>query len=159
MKELKKIGERLQSFMEEKNVGVNELGRLTKTSGAQIHNIIKGKNYGIGKLINILKVFDDLSVEWLINGVNTGPKPVGGKVDKDVASVNEKQNLELEKLIEENSRLKTELEKVSSDLDFQKLIIEAHKKTIDAQEGSIADLKQMIELIKDKENRERKKTA
>ena len=65
---LEVIGNRLFQFMEHKRIGVNELGRMTGTSGAQISNIIHGKKYGIDKMINILQHFREVNVYWLLFG-------------------------------------------------------------------------------------------
>ncbi len=54
--------------MKQNKIGVNKLGRMSHTSGAQIHNIIKGKRYGFDKILNILKVCPDIDIKWLVYG-------------------------------------------------------------------------------------------
>lgn len=80
--DLKQIGERLKAFMLEKRIGVNAMGRITGTSGAQIHNILKGKKYGTDKLINICKAFPELRIEWLVFGIKA-PVKVEHRVNLD----------------------------------------------------------------------------
>ena len=68
METLEAIGKRLDKYLQFNNIGINELGRLTKTSGAQVSNIINGKNYGLSKLMAVLDVLPNLNPMWLLQG-------------------------------------------------------------------------------------------
>lgn len=66
--DLRSIGKRLAEYMGKEKIGLNELGRLSGTSGAQIHNIIKGKKYGVDKILNIFRAIPALDRNWLLFG-------------------------------------------------------------------------------------------
>ena len=66
--ELKAIGDRLWEYMKSKNLGLNKLGRMSNTSGAQIHNIINGKKYGIDKMLNISAACPDMDLYYVLTG-------------------------------------------------------------------------------------------
>jgi hypothetical protein len=69
LNELKEIGQRIAHFFKKHNIGVNQAGRDTGTSGAQISNIINGKTYGVDKLLNIFNAYPSLNKEWVLTGV------------------------------------------------------------------------------------------
>ncbi|MEM6261027.1 MAG: helix-turn-helix transcriptional regulator [Bacteroidota bacterium] len=62
------IGKRLAKFMEQENIGVNELGRMAGTSGTQISNIIHGRKYGVDKLLAIIDALPAINPLWLLRG-------------------------------------------------------------------------------------------
>lgn len=62
------IGKRMAHYLSSINVGTNEAGRRTGTSGSQVSNILNGKNYGVDKLLLIFKTFPDLNPIWLLKG-------------------------------------------------------------------------------------------
>lgn len=137
--------------MEKNKIGVNELGRLTNTSGAQISHIIKGKKYGVDKFLNILDIFPQLNPYWLIYG--QGEMEFPSEV-KSTSTITEAIN-KMREYQAENETLKGELDKVKmvneklkSAIDYQNLTIEAYKKTIEVQTASINDLKDMLTLAK-----------
>jgi transcriptional regulator with XRE-family HTH domain len=69
MKEtLTQISGRLKTYLELKKIGVNQLGRLSGTSGAQVSKILNGKSYNINTLLTIASVCKDLDVHWLLKG-------------------------------------------------------------------------------------------
>ncbi len=67
-KQLPLIGKRLKSYMTTKGIGVNELGRMTNTSGAQIHNICRGRKYGIEYIFRIFEVCPDIDKSYILFG-------------------------------------------------------------------------------------------
>ncbi|MFN3405020.1 MAG: hypothetical protein ACK40G_13045 [Cytophagaceae bacterium] len=157
MKDLKKIGKRLQQFMEKNRIGVNEMGRLTGTSGAQISNIINGRKYGVDKMLNILDRFPQLNFYWLVTG-DGDMEFVGGsnKTHRNELSLKEVDALQqnLVELQNELSRLKVVNEKLSNAVEYQDLTIEAYKKTIEVQTASINDLKEMMNAFREKSGKE-----
>lgn len=65
---LEGLGERLRAYLKHKGIGVNQAARLVGTSGSQISNILHGKVFGTDKLYSILNTFNDLNIEWLLEG-------------------------------------------------------------------------------------------
>ncbi|HEY0740337.1 MAG TPA: helix-turn-helix transcriptional regulator [Chryseosolibacter sp.] len=120
---LEDIGKRLSTFMEYKNIGINELGRKSKMSGAQIHNIVKGKNYGINKLLNLIKVFPDLDISWLLVGEGT--------------------------MLKQQQNSNESADKVSEDAYyFQRATIEAYKSSVEVLTSTNAHLRELLEHYK-----------
>jgi len=68
MNNLVEIGKRLKEFLDYKKMKVNELGRMSDTSGTQIYNIVKGKKYGVDKFISVVNALPDLNIYWLLFG-------------------------------------------------------------------------------------------
>ena len=67
-KQLEAIGKRLRVYLKTKGIGINELGRMSGTSGGQISFILQGRTYGIEKLMNIFECCPDLDNDWLLFG-------------------------------------------------------------------------------------------
>ena len=82
MEKLKAIGQRLKTYLKYKRIGVNELGRLSSTSGGQISHIIHGKNYGVDKMLNIFRCQPDLNSKWILLG--EGPMMNDKKIEKHI---------------------------------------------------------------------------
>jgi phage repressor protein C with HTH and peptisase S24 domain len=68
MTSVNEIGERLSKYLTDNNIGLNDMGRRSQTSGAQVSNIINGKVYGIDKLFKILNVLPKEDSEWILSG-------------------------------------------------------------------------------------------
>jgi hypothetical protein len=68
MDNLEGIGKRLSKYLKDNDIGLNELGRMSNTSGAQVSNIINGKVYGFDKLLKIINVLPELDLNYLIYG-------------------------------------------------------------------------------------------
>ena len=137
MDRLEEIGHRLAEFIKLKRIGVNELGRMTGTSGAQISNILKGKKYGIDKLLVILDYFPELNCYWLLNG--------SGDMIHDGTGLTTEESKQFGDLKVENARSKGEVEELRRQLesihkDFQEKIdllnntVYLQNKTINALE-------------------------
>lgn len=62
------IGKRLEGYLKDKNIGINQLGRISGTSGAQVSNITSGKEYGLGKLLKILESFPKEDALYILTG-------------------------------------------------------------------------------------------
>jgi hypothetical protein len=153
------IGSRLSQYLSYKRIGINKFGRLTNTSGAQISNIINGKNYGMTKLIEIIHVCPDLNMLWLLKGEGemlvdaTGET---GSTDRPpVNMLSNEQQKKLNMLTEENRSLKAELEKINlkhnsleGALTYQSMTIEAYKNSIDVLSATNRDLKDLLQLYK-----------
>src|SRR4051812_10849364 len=107
MNELIKVGERIDAYLKLKGIGINQLGRLTNTSGTQIVNIIKGKKFGLDKIYILLNVLPDLSSNWLLFGEGEMLKEHDTKVTA------------LDKVITENESLKKEIENLRTQLSYQ----------------------------------------
>lgn len=180
---LESIGSRLSQYLSYKRIGINKFGRLTNTSGAQISNIINGKNYGMTKLIEIIHVCPDLNMLWLLKGEGdmlVDSVGEAGSSDKPpVSMISNEQQKKLTLLLEENRGLKSELEKVNlkynsleGALTYQTMTIEAYKNSIDVLSATNRDLKDLLQLYKantpqaqanahgdDLENRKNRKSA
>lgn len=74
---LTEIGERMRAYLAIKKIGVNQLGRLSGTSGAQISKMLSGRSYNILSLLAIADVCPDLNVQWLIRGEGEMITPEG----------------------------------------------------------------------------------
>jgi len=68
MIEINEISKRLSKYLKDNNIGVNELGRMSQTSGAQVSNIINGKVYGVDKLLKILNIIPSEEANWILTG-------------------------------------------------------------------------------------------
>jgi hypothetical protein len=163
MRDLKKIGKRIQQFMEKYNIGVNELGKITNTSGAQISNILKGKKYGIDKFLSILDAFPRLNAYWVISGqgdmeLPAEPKKGAFNLAAVLKELEEQKNVN-EKLKKDLKNLKLTNEKISNAIEYQDLTIEAYKKTVEVQTASIQDLKEMLVLTKTNSDQKNKRIA
>ncbi len=65
---LEGIGKRLRKYLKIKNIGINEIGRLSGTSGGQISFMLQGRRYSIKRLLNIFACCSDLNSDWLLFG-------------------------------------------------------------------------------------------
>lgn len=163
-KRLTSIGKRLSQYLTFNKIGINEFGRITGTSGAQISNIINGKNYGIIKLLNILHVCPDLNLTWLIYGNGTMILPASKQEEKNykesspalvsVESDFEKKIAEAE-LEEEKKMLTREIEKLKIEtnslegvITYQDMTIEAYKNTISILTSTNQDIKELLQYYK-----------
>jgi transcriptional regulator with XRE-family HTH domain len=142
------IGKRLSTYLKSKHIGINELGKLTHTSGAQVSNIIKGKNYGITKLIAILEACPELNPLWLLQGrgemMGNAEKEMPGVATsktsdhkgqvKEITEANELLQKEIDKLKLKNSSLE-------GAVNYQNLTIEAYKSSLEIVSATNKDLK------------------
>lgn len=61
--------ERLRTFMNHKNLNINEFSRETGFSSGALSKILNGKkSFGIDKLMNIFITFPELKPQWLLLG-------------------------------------------------------------------------------------------
>lgn len=154
---LESIGKRLSQYLSLKRIGINKFGRLTNTSGAQISNIINGKNYGMTKLIEIIRVCPDLNMLWLLKGegemlLDTGESANADRPASVSASEHQKK---INALMDENRALKAELDKITMKHDaiegaisYQNLTIDAYKNSIDVLSATNRDLKDLLQVYK-----------
>ncbi|MDQ3533995.1 MAG: helix-turn-helix domain-containing protein [Bacteroidota bacterium] len=143
------IGERLRKYLKYKGIGVNEYGNFTNTSGAQISNILNGKNFGITKLINIIKYSEDLNLDWLLKG--KGEMLIDGTREKKRKPINEAALSEINTLQEENDKLiqeinlsNSKLNQYESAMEYKNLTIDAYKTTIEVLSSSNKELKELL---------------
>lgn len=143
-------GQRLKAYLDHKGIGVNQLGRMTHTSGSQISNIIAGRNYGVDKLLSVIEVCPDLDVYWLITG--SGEMIPKQQPDSAVASNTRSQapvdgeevkrlNREIEVLIQEKESL---LEAVS----YKDVSIEVYKHSLKALNATNRELRELLDHYK-----------
>ena len=137
MDELVKVGQRIQTYLKYKGIGINQLGRLSDTSGAQVSNIIKGKKFGLDKIYTLFKVLPDLSPNWLLFGE--------GEMLK---SFHKEHPTELEVLMQDNESLKKEIVHLRTLINYQEVAIEAYRKSFDLVNGANDDMKQVVEHYK-----------
>ncbi|MDF2455232.1 MAG: hypothetical protein K0R51_1225 [Cytophagaceae bacterium] len=136
MNELIKVGERIDSYLKLKGIGINQLGRLTNTSGTQIVNIIKGKKFGLDKIYILLQVLPDLSPNWLLFGEGEMLKESDAKLTA------------LDKVISENESLKKEIEHLRTQLSYQDKAVDAYQKSFTLVTKANEDLQQVMHLYK-----------
>lgn len=151
MDQLKEIGKRLGQYIKLKNIGVNELGRLTQTSGAQISFIIKGKKYGVDKLLIILEVCKDLNPSWLMYGKGTMIIDESARENVAISIMQYKntirENEELKLLM---AKLQSEIDNLSNIANLKDIVIDNLKSTVEITQEANKDLKEMIGLYKAK---------
>ncbi len=135
MEELQKVGERIDAYMKHKCIGINQLGRLTDTSGTQIVNIIKGKKFGLDKIFILLNVLPDLSPHWLLFGE--------GEMLKNHQAVTL-----LDRVHRENETLKKEIEHLRAQLVYQDKAVEAYRRSFDMATKANEDIQQLKEFYK-----------
>ncbi len=159
---LASIGKRLNEYLIFKKTGINQFGRVTGTSGAQISNIINGKNYGIIKLLDILQVCSDLNLTWLIYGNGSMILPSSKQEEKNYEETSSAHNsiaTEFEKKIalleEEKKLLAQKVEKLNIKYNalegivtYQDMTIEAYKNTISVLKATNQDLKELLQYYK-----------
>jgi transcriptional regulator with XRE-family HTH domain len=147
---LSHTGQRLKAYLDYKNIGINQLGRMTDTSGSQISNIISGKNYGVEKLFSVIEVCPDLNVYWLIYGsgemiLNPELDDNASSAGKPHAQVNEEDikrlNQEIEALIQEKEAL---LEAIS----YKDVSIEVYKHSLEALDATNRELRELLDHYK-----------
>ena len=136
MNELIKVGERIDSYLKLKGIGINQLGRLTKTSGTQIVNIIQGKKFGLDKIYLLLEVLPDLSPNWLLFG------------EGDMLRENDSKMTVLDKVMNENESLKKEIEHLRTQLSYQDKAVDAYQKSFTLVTKANEDLQQVMHLYK-----------
>jgi len=134
MDELVRVGKRIQTYLKYKGIGINQLGRLSDTSGAQVSNIIKGKNFGLDKIYTLLKVLPDLAPHWLLFGE--------GEMLKAAYT---EPNRELELLTQDNELLKKEINHLRTVINYQEMAIEAYRKSFEIANGVNDDMRQAME--------------
>ena len=153
---LEAIGERLRQYLNAGKIGVNELGRMTKSSGAQISNIINGKNYGIKKFIVLGEACPDLNLTWLLTGEGEMRSSTTNTEAESVPiSVFSEQQAHIQKLEEERSRLLSEIKdlklqtkSLEGAVSYQEMTIEAYKNALLVLSSSNQDLKELLNLRK-----------
>jgi transcriptional regulator with XRE-family HTH domain len=136
MEELIDVGKRIESYMKLKGIGINQLGRLTNTSGSQVLNMINGKKYGLDKIYILLKVLPDLNYSWLLFG------------EGEMLKGQLKERSEQEKLNQENETLKKEITNLRSIVSYQEVAIEAYRKSFEMVNDANDDIKQVMEFYK-----------
>jgi len=136
MNELIKVGERIDSYLKLKGIGINQLGRLTKTSGTQIVNIIQGKKFGLDKIYLLLEVLPDLSPNWLLFG------------EGDMLRESDSKMTVLDKVMNENESLKKEIEHLRTQLSYQDKAVDAYQKSFTLVTKANEDLQQVMHLYK-----------
>lgn len=165
---LKEVGKRLNQYLAHKKIGINQLGRITGTSGAQISNIINGKNYGMVKLLNILYACPDLNLSWLIHG--DGPMTLSSSEEKsnirnetslEMRSLENDLHKKVMELEEEKAKLNMEVEKLKSEnsslegaVTYQGMTIEAYKNSNSVLSETNQDLKELLQHYKSASNTE-----
>lgn len=139
MEELAIIGKRLKEFLDSKRMKINELGKLSGTSGTQIYNIVKGKKYGVDKFISVMRQLPDLNVYWLINGEGSMLRTTAPAIP--AASGLNKSD---EQLV-----LRKEIENLKSLLAYQEMTVNAYKRSLDMAAATNEDLKKLVELYRE----------
>lgn len=157
---LKIVGIRLREYLIYKKIGINQFGRMTSTSGAQISNIINGKNYGIIKLLNILHACPDLNISWLLHGngsmiLTSERNETHSRVSLKSSSLDADLNGKIKKSEEERKNLALEIEKLkleNSSLEgvvtYQDMTIEAYKNTISILSETNQDIRELLQHYK-----------
>ncbi len=157
---LPSIGRRLQEYLSFKRIGVNQFGRLTHTSGAQISNVIRGKNYGITKLVAILNACPELNPSWLLQGEGKmvlEPQEIGNTPDASgFQAPDGHAPAQTADWHQENTRLRAEIEKLQLQITslegittYQSMTIDAYKNSAEVLAATNRDLKEVIQFYKD----------
>ena len=145
------VGKRLKKFLDSKELGVNQFGRMTNTSGAQISNIIAGKNYGLNKLVAIGEACPDLNLVWLLTGkeqmllqseiaTTNEPEFDGNSLQDKIQALEEREKYLENKLV----KLKLQNENLKGAIDYQNITIETLKNTLSIVSASNQDLRELI---------------
>ncbi len=134
MNNLVEIGKRLKEFLDYKKMKVNELGRMSDTSGTQIYNIVKGKKYGVDKFISVVNALPDLNIYWLLFGD-------GHMLKETVLKYNNATSGQSELLIKELENLKVLI-------SYQEMTLNAYKRSLDMAASTNDDLKKMVEFYR-----------
>lgn len=138
MEELILVGQRIQTYLKHKGIGINQLGRLSDTSGAQVSNIIKGKKFGLDKIYTLLKVLPDLSPDWLLFGKG-----------EMLRTHYVEPNRELELLTQDNELLKKEIDHLSKVINYQEMTIDAYRKSFEMANDVNEDMRQVMMHFKE----------
>lgn len=134
MGELSEIGKRLTIFLQSKKMKVNELGKLSNTSGTQIYNIVKGKKYGVDKFLCVAKQLPDINLYWLLFG--EGPMQ------------REQNDTSMLAALSDIEALEKEIESLKSVITYQDMAISAYKRSLDMAALSNEDLKKLLEFYR-----------
>ncbi len=150
---LRQIGSRLAEYLSSKKIGINELGRMTGTSGAQISFIIQGKKYGVDKFLAILEACPDLNPSWFMYGKGSMLKETGlSKEDEELQNQKNALLIEIE-------RYKAQIENLTVLAGVKDLMIENLNSTIKIAQDSNKDLKEMLSLYKGLIDTDRSRSA
>jgi len=144
-------GQRLKAYLEYKHIGVNQLGRMTNTSGAQISNILTGRNYGVEKLFSVLQVCPDLNMIWLLTGSGEMiPGQQGDRTSKEVPKIAQDSSIdkEVKKLNQEIEALIREKEALQEAVSYKDLSIEVYKHSLEALEATNRELRELLDHYK-----------
>ncbi len=150
---LKQIGSRLAEYLSTKKIGINELGRMTNTSGAQISFIIQGKKYGVDKFLSILEACPDLNPSWFMYG--KGPMLKGSGPSKEDEELQNEKNA----LLIEIERCRAQIDSLTVLASVKDLMIENLNSTIKIAQDSNKDLKEMLSLYKGMIGADRSRSA
>jgi hypothetical protein len=134
MNNLVEIGQRLKEFLDYKKMKVNELGRMSDTSGTQIYNIVKGKKYGVDKFISVVSVLPELNIYWLLFGE-------GQMLKENLPRFNNTPS-------DESELLMKELENLKVLINYQEMTLNAYKRSLDLAASTNDDLKKMVEFYR-----------
>lgn len=90
VEKLSLIGKRLDFYIKNQGKSMRKFAEECGTNHVQIHNIIKGKPFGVDKLLDIIEK-SNISYEWLLFG----------KGEMVIINTNENKNTDLIKQIED----------------------------------------------------------
>ncbi|MDJ1503294.1 hypothetical protein [Xanthocytophaga agilis] len=148
--ELRLVGQRLKEYLTFKNIKMSEFGRSTRISGAQISNIVHGKNFSIEKLLQITDSYPDLNLLWLLQGKgkmlvieNKNASEQNHLVPKTDQDFN--QEKKQQEIVE---TLKHKIQFLESMINYQGLTIDAYKNSIEVLTSTNKDLKDIVQHYK-----------
>lgn len=148
---LTSTGERLRAYLEYKVIGINQLGRMTNTSGAQISNIIAGKNYGVDKLISVFKACPDLDIKWLMTGAGemiTGQPAEVSTDDSAVQAHHLADEKEVKRLNQEIETLIREKEALQEAISYKDVSLDVYKHSLEALDATNRELRELLDHYK-----------
>ena len=153
--DLQEIGFRLKQFMDQEKIGVNELGRITESSGAQVSNIINGKNYGMKKFLAIAHACPNLNLYWLLTGEHhtyqsSNTEAVGNSIVTSNELEIQTQKSEKERSLFRNQieSLKLQIKSLEEKTSYQEMTISAYQNALSALSASNQDLKEIVNFYK-----------
>ena len=152
---LQEIGSRLKQYMNHEKIGINELGRRTESSGAQISNIINGKNYGMKKFLAIGCACPNLNLYWLL----AGEQDMYQSINTDIEGTSSELEIQTQKLEVDKSLLRNKIEtlklqkkSLEGAISYQEMTIDAYQNALSVLSASNRDLREIVNFYKDAYN-------